>query len=86
MLILISKINFIFSDFCKLLFVVQNARSALDFLVNPISSQMTPFTANSPNFSATGSKRVLHHFSVNCPISEFLLCKVCPSASAPFGT
>ena len=75
-----------FSGFCTVLFVVQNARSALDCLDKPSSSQTTLFTACKSNSLAIGSKSVLHHFSVNCPISAFLLCKACPSASEPFGT
>lgn len=77
--------SFIFSGFCIISSVVQNARSALDCFVNPISSQTTPFTAFNFNCFAIGLKSVLHHFSVNCPISEFLLCQVCPSAPSPFG-
>ena len=48
-----------------MLLVVQSARSALDCLVKPSSSHTTPLIAYKLSVSAIGSKRALHHFSVN---------------------
>jgi stage III sporulation protein SpoIIIAA len=54
MLILISKSNFMFSAFCRVSFVVQNAKSASLWVDNPSSGQTTLLTANSPKLSAIG--------------------------------
>ena len=71
-----SNIIFIFSDFWFVSAVLQNAISALDCLVKPISSHTTLFNAYRLNFLAIGYKIFLAQVSVKCPIKLFLDCKV----------